>query len=119
MIARSLCQQKGDSTMTVYVVQEVQGRDIIGAMKYGELVSLLPPGNQIVLSAQPVVRSLNRSLKDFSDDDYLLCMGDPTAIGIATAIAARHNRGRVKFLKWDKREFTYYPIEVDVSGAEV
>jgi len=49
----------------------------------------------------------------------LLCMGDPTAIGMATAVAARHNRGRVKFLKWDKREFTYYPIEVDISGAEV
>lgn len=105
--------------MTVYVVQEVSGRDIVGAMKYGELQALLPPGNQVVLSSQPVVRSLIRSLKNFSDDDYLLCMGDPTAIGIATAVAARYNRGRIKFLKWDKREHTYYPVQVDVSGAEV
>ena len=48
------------------------------------------------------------------DEDYLLLMGDPSAIGIACAIAATQNRGKFKCLKWDRREYKYYPIEVNL-----
>ena len=41
-------------------------------------------------------------------------MGDPVAMGIATAIASDANRGKVKCLKWDKREMRYYPVEFDI-----
>jgi hypothetical protein len=41
-------------------------------------------------------------------------MGDPAIIGIACAIAAEINRGRIKLLKWDKENKTYYPIQVDI-----
>ena len=105
--------------MAVYVVQEVQGRDILGAMKFGKLKLLLPDNAQIVLSAQPTVRKLNAALKGFSDDDYLLLMGDPVAMALAASIAARHNQGRVKFLKWDRFERMYFAVETDVSGREV
>mgnify|MGYP001174398327 FL=1 len=91
----------------VFVVQEVSGRNILSAEKYGELELLLPNNSQIVLSSGPTVRRLNQKLKNFSDDDYLLLMGDPSAIGIACAIASSNNRGRFKCLKWDKREFRY------------
>jgi len=100
--------------MAVYVVQEVQGRNILSAQEYGELKLLLPGGSQIVLSSGPTVRKLKTKLKDFCDDDYLLLMGDPAAIGIACSIAADINRGRYKCLKWDKIEATYYPIEIDL-----
>ena len=53
-------------------------------------------------------------VNDFSDDDYLLLMGDPSAIGIACAVASSNNRGRFKCLKWDKREYKYYPVEVNL-----
>lgn len=105
--------------MTVYVVQESKGKDVLGAMKFGELNLLLPEGNQIVLSSQPTIRKLNNALKNFNDDDYLLLMGDPIALALATAIAARWNQGRVKFLKWDRFEHMYYPVEADISGREV
>ena len=38
--------------------------------------------------------------------------GDPIAIGIATHYAADVNFGRIKFLKWDNREYKYYKVEV-------
>ena len=99
---------------TVYVVQEVTGRNILSAEKYGKLELLLPEGSQVVLSSAPTVRRLKSKLKDFSDADYLLLMGDPSAIGVACAIASANNRGRFKCLKWDKREFKYYPVDVNL-----
>ena len=104
--------------MAVYVVQEVKGRNILSAQEYGQLKLLLPEGSQVVLSSGPTVRKLKTKLKDFCDDDYLLLMGDPAAIGIACSIAADINRGRYKCLKWDKIEATYYPIEIDLYNRE-
>ena len=104
--------------MAVYVVQEVKGRNILSAQEYGQLKLLLPEGSQVVLSSGPTVRKLKTKLKDFCDDDYLLLMGDPAAIGIACSIAADMNRGRYKCLKWDKIEATYYPIEIDLYNRE-
>ena len=105
---------KSELRMAVYVVQEVVGRNVLSAEKYGKLELLLPEGSQLVLSTGPTVKRLNRKLKNFCDDDYLLLIGDPSIIGIACAIAASYNRGRFKCLKWDKREYRYYPLEVDM-----
>tara|TARA_R100001594_G_scaffold7561_2_gene20350 strand:+ start:1922 stop:2278 length:357 start_codon:yes stop_codon:yes gene_type:complete len=101
--------------MTVYIVQEVKNRNVLSAEKYGDLELLLPEGSQIVLSAGPTVRRLTHKLRNFNDDDYLLLIGDPSAIGIACAIAASKNIGKFKCLKWDKREYKYYPVEVDLN----
>ena len=101
--------------MTVYIVQEVKGRNVLSAEKYGDLELLLPEGSQIVLSAGPTVRRLTYKLRNFDDDDYLLLIGDPSAIGIACAIAASNNLGKFKCLKWDKREYKYYPVEVNLN----
>jgi len=94
--------------MTVYVVQEVPGRNILSAEKFGDLELLLPEGSQLVLSTGPTVKRLNYKLRNFNDEDYLL------SIGIACAIAATQNRGKFKCLKWDRREYKYYPIEVNL-----
>ena len=68
--------------MTVYVIQEAPGRNILSAEKYGELKLVLPSGHNLFLSVGPTVNRIKRKLKDFSDDDYLLLMGDPACIGI-------------------------------------
>ena len=90
--------------MTVYVIQEVKGRNILSAKDFGDLELLLPEGSQVVLSSQPTINKLRRKLKNFCDDDYLLLMGDPVAMGIACAIASDVNRGRIQCLKWDRME---------------
>ena len=76
---------KSELRMAVYVVQEVVGRNVLSAEKYGKLELLLPEGSQLVLSTGPTVKRLNRKLKNFCDDDYLLLIGDPSIIGIACA----------------------------------
>jgi len=57
---------------------------------------------------------IKRKLENFCDDDYLLFIGDPTAIGVVSAVAASVNAGRYKCLKWDKIEKKYIPIQVDL-----
>ena len=97
----------------VYLVQEAPGRNVLAATQYGKIEVLLPPGD-IVLSPGPTTRKLQRKLQRFSDEDYLLLMGDPVAIGIACAVAAEANQGRVNLLKWDRQTFVYYAVKMDL-----
>ena len=54
---------------------------------------------------------VEKILENFTEEDYLLLIGDPVSIGIATHYAAKKT-DVVKFLKWDNREYTYFPVEV-------
>ena len=100
--------------MTVYITQEVRGRDLSDALAFGDLDILVPFGDQVSLSAMPTLRRMERKLVKFTSDDYLMLSGDPVCIGIACALAAAANNGRFKVLKWDRIEQKYYPIEVDL-----
>lgn len=102
----------------VYVVQEQIGKNIVSATKYGEIEVLLPTGSQITFSAGHVTEELKSKLSNFNDKDYLLLMGDPVAIGLATMVAAHWNKGKVRMLKWDKQEKTYYPVSVNLYQKE-
>ena len=106
-----------ERTMAVYVTQENPRVDILSANKWGDLVPLASPFDQIHINPGRIVSQLRRKLKGFSDDDWLLAMGDPAIIGVAFAIAADANRGRVGLLKWDKIEKSYYPVKISVRGG--
>tara|TARA_R110002020_G_scaffold343393_1_gene557769 strand:+ start:53 stop:406 length:354 start_codon:yes stop_codon:yes gene_type:complete len=99
----------------VYLVQENPYVNVLSAGEYGDIEILFDSGQQIMFSPQPAIRKLRRKLKDFCDEDYLLMMGDPAAMGIACCIAADVNRGRFKILKWDKKERRYYPVSINVN----
>jgi hypothetical protein len=99
----------------VFVVSETGSHNITPAMDYGDIETILPPNAQIAFSVYPTVKRIQRKLESFTDEDYLLFIGDPTAIGIISAIAARKNNGRFKCLKWDKLERRYIPIQVDLT----
>jgi hypothetical protein len=100
--------------VTVYITQEVRGRDLSDALAFGDLDILVPFGDQVSLSAMPTLRRMERKLVKFTSDDYLMLSGDPVCIGIACALAAAANNGRFKVLKWDRLDQKYYPIEVDL-----
>ena len=100
--------------MTVYITQEVRGRDITDAVAFGDLQILVPAKEQVAFSTQPTVRRIGRGLQKFNDNDYILLSGDPVCIGIACAAAARVNNGKFKVLKWDRLENKYFPLEVDL-----
>ena len=105
----------------VYVLQEVPGTqagrpkfNIIGAQKYGKLKVLLREDSQVVMSPGPIKRKLERLLKDFNDNDYLLLTGDPAIIGIACSVVSDMTNGRYNLLKWDRQERMYYPIKINL-----
>ena len=99
----------------VYVVSETGKHNIAPALDYGEIEVVLPPNqSQVIFSSGPTVARIKRTMEDFSDDDYLLFIGDPTAIAILATVAASKNHGRFKCLKWDKQERRYIPIQIDL-----
>ena len=106
----------------VFVVQEptrrvagetVPSMDLAPAAAFGDLVFCLPNG-PVMLSPAPVEDRLREVLKDFNDDDYLLPVGDPGAISVASAIASEFNRGKFKILRWDRRGSRYLKVEYDI-----
>lgn len=99
---------------TVYVVSETDRHNITSALNYGNIETILPPNAQVAFSVGPTMARIRRKMENFGDDDYLLFIGDPTAIGMISAYAAYKNKGRFKCLKWDKLERRYIPIQVDL-----
>lgn len=92
--------------------------DLSPAIEYGELEVLLPHTQSLTVTV-PTVQALNKKLEGFSDNDYILPIGDPILMSTVAMIASTKNGGRVKFLKWDKKLSRYYPIQVDISGKAV
>ena len=103
--------------MTVYIVQELRGRNFSDATSFGDC-EILPADIQ-TYSTLPIIRKLNARLANFCDDDYLLLAGDPAAIALSASIAARHNNNRFKMLKWDRLDEKYYPLYADITGKGV
>ena len=100
---------------TVYIVQKPdEKKNILSAKDFGEFKFILPEKPNLMWNPQETISIIKDDLRFFNDNDHLLLIGDPAVIGICTAVAADYNCGRVKFLKWDNREFKYYPVEVEL-----
>jgi hypothetical protein len=111
----SFSNEKEPGKPTVFLVQENPYINVLSAADYGDIVVLFESGQQIMFSPQPAIRKLKRKLKDFNDNDFLLMMGDPAAMGIACCVAAEMNRGKFNILKWDKKQQRYYPVSVNLN----
>jgi hypothetical protein len=105
----------------VYLTQEIPGTsigqpkyNILGAQKFGQIVTVLPERSQIIMSPGPLIQKLKTLLKDYTTDDYLLLSGDPAIIGVVCSVVSDITNGKYNLLKWDRQEKTYYPIEVDI-----
>ena len=99
----------------VYVIQQpAPNINILSASDFGYLVICLPNRDQAILSTAPYVQKMKKHLQDLRKHDYLLAVGDPVIIGISTAAVSEVTAGQFNMLKWDKREYRYYPLEVDM-----
>ena len=115
-------EAKRNTDNKVYLVQEIPtdrdtGQpkiDITPALKYGEIKILFPRLKQMQFTPGPMVMEIKNSLKDFTADDYLLLYGDPAIIGVVCAVASEITNGKFKLLKYDRRQFSYYPIELNI-----
>ena len=75
---------------------------------------MFPRLKQMQFSPGPMVMEIKNSLKDFTSEDYLLLYGDPAIIGVVCAVASELTNGKFKLLKYDRRQFSYYPIELNI-----
>ena len=111
--------------MTVYAVQLQMKFDfetkslvprfpsVAKASSWGEVVHILPPDSH-PFDTELTLGHIHSKLKDFSDDDYLLLIGNPTLIGMASAVAAHYNNGNVRFLQWNSHHSEYYAISAKI-----
>ncbi len=81
------------------------------AAKYGELVVLLPP-NANRLHTAPLLAALKDGMENFTTEDYLICVGDPSLIAAAACVAARKTGGLLRLLKWDRMTSDYIAVEL-------
>ena len=98
--------------MTVFVVQKPdKKKNILSATEYGELDFILSETENIMYTPVSTISRIKHTLRNFSEEDYLLLIGDPVAIGVATHFALLSNKNSAKILKWDNREYKYYSIK--------
>jgi hypothetical protein len=83
------------------------------AAKYGELVVLLPP-NANRLHTVPLLEALKTGMSDFTKDDWLVAVGDPSLIAAAACIASRKTGGVLRLLKWDRLTSDYIAAEMTI-----
>ena len=99
----------------VYVIQQpAPNINILSASDFGYLVICLPNRDQAIYSTAPYVQKMTKNLRDMRKEDYLLAVGDPIIITLSGIIASDKTNGQFNMLKWDKREYRYYPLEFDI-----
>lgn len=109
--------------MTVFVIQDqmrwsheenklVPKFNLSPAKEYGELQFLLSP-SAAPFNTEAILKELSEKLSEFTDEDYLLLVGNPAIIGMATALAA-NVAGTVNFLQWSGKDKGYIVIKADI-----
>lgn len=88
--------------------------NISSAEEFGKVETLLPPGSQFFAAAE-TTRLIKQRLHelDYQRGDFLLPMGNPVIMAVASAIAARRSNGCLNVLVWDKRSARYVAYELD------
>lgn len=114
--------------MTVYVPQmpmrfndltkELEPLFNLGpAAVLGEIEYIFPTNDKnAMLLPQQAVNKARHALRNYSDEDYILPVGDPAAIGMVAATAAYFNNGRIKMLKWDRSSSQYITLSMNITG---
>jgi aspartyl/asparaginyl beta-hydroxylase (cupin superfamily) len=99
----------------VYVIQQpAPNINILSASDFGYLVICLPNRDQAIYSTAPYVQKMTKNLQNIRKEDYLLAVGDPVIIMLSGIIANDNTNGQFNVLKWDKREYRYYPLDFDM-----
>ena len=99
----------------VYVIQQpAPNINILSASDFGYLVICLPNRDQAIYSTAPYVQKMTKNLQNIRKEDYLLAVGDPIIIMLSGIIANDNTNGQFNVLKWDKREYRYFPLDFDM-----
>lgn len=91
-------------------------RDVSPASVFGEITPPLFPQHGASYFTHDDVHMVRKQLKDFCDDDSILLLGDPAAMGLAVSIAAEINNGRYSVLRWDRARREYMRLSFNLRG---
>jgi len=91
--------------------------DLTQAEQFGTITYLLSPRAK-PYAAGGIITELYKKLDTFSDEDYLLLVGNQCLVGFAMSVAADLNDGRVNILQWSGRDQAYVQIKADINGEE-
>lgn len=81
--------------------------DLRPVMAFGEPVLLVPSGAQADADAQQLIAE---GLDGFTEDDYIVALGDPVLIAAAMYWAAQ--RSEVRMLRWNRHDSDYDVVEM-------
>jgi hypothetical protein len=84
--------------------------DLGAATQFGEIVECLPPGATRLHTAQLVV-ALKDQMSEYSPEDFVIAVGDPSLIAAASVIAYK-KVGYIQLLKWDRLSRVYIPVTI-------
>lgn len=88
------------------------------AHEFGKIVYLLSP-TASPFNPDHLIKELQEKLVDFGDEDKLLLIGNPVLMGLAVAIAADANNGKVNLLQWHGKTHKYIVVTIDNLFYEV
>lgn len=87
------------------------------AKDFGELVIMLPP-EASRLETDDIVRLLKAAMTEYGPEDYILALGDPLVIAVASAVADRAS-SPLRLLRWDKISRQYQLMEAQLDDEAV
>ena len=89
-------------------------RDISDCERFGKPIIMFENPKQVQVNSSRFAFSVEKKLKNFTSQDYLLLMGDPVLIGIICAVASKITNNNFKVLKWDRETAIYIPITIEI-----
>ncbi|ABL96814.1 hypothetical protein BcepF1.083 [Burkholderia phage BcepF1] len=85
--------------------------NITPAMQFGQLEMVLEEADDSRMIAR-LTPKIRERLAAFTENDFMVAMGNPAVIAICAAIVLRRQK-KLKMLQWDKKLEMYYQLELN------
>lgn len=84
--------------------------DFSAAAQFGQLTPILEAHDDSIFLAR-ITLQIRKKLEEFTDDDFLLAVGDPAVIAVCAGIILRRHK-TLKLLRWDRKTKIYHNLEI-------
>ncbi len=91
--------------------------DLSPARRYGEIVTILPPG-AYRMDPKALEQVIGSALDGISANDWILAAGDPAIMGMTMAMAAFRLGGALRVLRWNKQVHKYDEVVISLKTKQ-
>lgn len=85
--------------------------DFSAAAQFGQLTPILEEADDAMFLAR-ITPKIRAALEGFTENDYLLAVGDPAVIAVCAGLILRRFK-RLNMLKWDRKLKVYISLEIN------